>query len=179
MAKKPEVYALRVVLDTRDAERLAEAVPGAASLAEKLGSLAATALSDLAGGGLLVDPATVEEIRRRGVELSYGRDLIPAIEQARGYADGQVAGQWRLDPVWAPRLQEIAARQGVSVQELVQRIIDEIMGRGWIYDVEPDDGRTLHVTAADEKLLEEILGRKGITGSDVVAYLRSLTETPV
>jgi hypothetical protein len=171
-------YAVQVSLQEAQCAALAALIQGEAPPVDKLGALATQALSEMANGGMLIDAATMKNIVAMIGEVNDALDLIPVIEKATSHDAGRVVVSWAIDPSWIEPLKGIAVSQGITVQQLCQNCMDYAFAQGWLYSISPEP-KVFRFTPEEEKEMEEIFGKKDLTGADVMEWIREQATLPI
>ena len=149
------------------------------SIVEILSSVATGLLIDQADGGLMIDPTTATRLSEAtGKEIERPEDLIPLVEKGLGKKGGSFIVEWVVDPTFIGPLQDLAAQQGTTVEQLVQDGMNYAIGQGWLYAINPGP-QPLNVNQEDMEYLKKTLEKKTITGTDVAQFIREMFDSPV
>jgi hypothetical protein len=147
--------------------------------APKLGGVATWLLSDLAKGGLMLEPGVAKQISKYLKNVNWnGADLLPIVERGVGMQGDNFIATWKIDPTYEPMFRELAENQGRTVNELVQELMDWAAGQGWFYQWEPEP-KALRFTPEDYKMLAEATGKEDPTGTDIASFVREMSASPV
>jgi hypothetical protein len=176
MAKGKEVtFSVDINLSEHNVNLLLASAKQSGPSSQIIGRMAAGVLTEIAEGGVLLPKSVVDRIVEMMGSLSNPRDLIPVVEKAYNRKDGQVAAEWRIDPIYMPYLEDAAISQGRTVQQLIQDCMDTAMDKGWLYELDPQPHRLL-ITAEDMEALRGALGKDDVHGSDLVEYILQQRE---
>jgi len=147
--------------------------------APKLGGVATWLLSDLAKGGVMLEPDVVKAISKHLKNQNWsGGDLLPLVERGVGMQGDNFIATWKIDPTYEPMLRELAENQGRTVNELVQELMDWAAGQGWFYQWEPEP-KALRFTPEDYQMLAEATGKQDPNGTDIANFVKEMSESPV
>lgn len=147
---------------------------------ELLESLGTTALSDMAGGGLMIEPRYMERVRKVIGSDAGQHEIVNSIENAAS-VDGDVyVAKWRLDPTYVPVLKERANAMGVTIEWLIQDLMDTAWAQGWFWAIDPQPRRYMF-SPEDVEMIAEAVGKKSgdLTGTDMANFIRQNTQLPV
>jgi hypothetical protein len=146
---------------------------------DAISSVASDLVAKFADGGMMIDARTLSRIDEiTGGAIATPRDLIPFVEKGCSVEEGQVVVKWRLDPAWVPALQEVADRRPMTLEALVQEIMDFVVSQGWINAIRIDELPRLTFAPEGMDRLRELVGKEHVTGTDVVRYLDTATALP-
>lgn len=178
---KPEpgviTLAMEIELQPRQVAYLASMVPGDNTETDirKAQSIILRLVEDQADGGLMLKAGEVKLIRdSTGVDPSCGADLLPFVQATTGRADGCLTINTKVDPAFEAGLQEIATMRGVEIAELIRDTVQYGWFNNW-YETLPQLPRQVLMTEADQAGLEELLGGKFSTGTELAALVRRFT----
>jgi len=163
----------QIELESEQIEKLTSMVEEEASVAEKVGGLAQTALTDLANGGMMLEPITMRALEQSiGQAIEGQGQILSLVEAGAGQADGRMVLKWSIDPTYMPQLEAMATFQECSVLELAQRTIDTCVDQGWaIGDVQPMPERVL-MSKEDKSAIEQVLGGAFTNGTELSQLLK-------
>ena len=139
--------------------------------AEKIAGLAASALEDLADGGIVLSGAIMRQITAVAGAVENTQQLVSLVEQGQSMNSGRKGYTWYPDPTYTPVLEENASVQGSTVDQLVQDFMDYGVGQGWGYALSPDVS-TVFFSKADMEYLRKDIGKPQITGTDIAEWVR-------
>lgn len=139
---------------------------------QKIFAAAAEAMRSIAAGGKILSASIVDRIEQI-LGDDFDEEILPElIEQASHRRGGNLCGYWEIDPVYEKALSETADMRGVTLQELVQDMMDTAMDNEWLYQVDPRPTQVL-MTSEDKAQVEELLGRKFSNGTELAEAIRS------
>jgi len=174
--KQEKIIQINVALSEEDAIALTNSVPDEyGSPIDKLSGVATALLQEQAGGGMMLSGEVMEMVQTVTGHLGEGADLVPWVEKA-GNKDGDATiVSWRVDPTYYPLLENIAAGQGRPVEQVIQEILDWVLGQGWGYDFSFAT-TTIPFENADAEWLRQQIGKEHLTSSNVIAYFKDLAQ---
>lgn len=131
-------------------------------------------IEDQTAGGLMLN---VQEVKRitdsTGLDPSCGADLLPFLQASTGRKDGCRTITIKVDPAYEPALQDIASVRGMDIESICRDTMQVCFDNSW-YEHLPIQPRHIMVTEADHAWLEDALGAKFVTGTDLVNLVRKL-----
>jgi hypothetical protein len=173
---KTKTYAVEVELTEKQAQQLCDLIPMEMPDSQKIAGLALGALTDMAEGGLILNGSTVQQIV--GVLGEFDpQSVVQAVENGSGIDQGCLVAKWRIDPTYEPVLREIAASQGVTLDQATQSLMDYGVAQGWGYQMSPD-AETVFFTKEDIQMIREVLEKEHATGTDIAAFIRKTVDVP-
>lgn len=153
-------------------ERLCKAVGPDMPVAETITGIAIHALEAIADGGIMLTPADVDLMSQSiGQPVLGVEDILPLVESGAGMRGGHHRYWVDFDPVDYPVLAQRAEFQGVSVEEICQRVMDEVRDNGWFFEVNPSTQRVL-MTKEDKTELEGLLGKGFSNGTELAVLIK-------
>lgn len=175
--KKNKVFTVEIELTESQVRSLCDQLPAELTDGQKIAGLANGAMLDLADGGMTLDGNVTRQIMELTGGLDDNQDLVKMVEAGRGMDNGRMVGKWMIDPTYEPVLQDIAASQGLSIQQVIQSLMDWGVGQGWAYQIAPDTS-VMFFRREDAAAIGELIGVPNATGTDIANFLRGAFETP-
>jgi len=152
--------------------------PETMTKAQKIRDMAEQALTELATGGVMFTPDEVKLVHdSTGVTLSTAEELIPFIVDIAAMEDGFHVVKVKIDPEYYRAYEEIAQGRESTVDTIVQEITDQVIRDGWIEELRPYPRHVVMNEAAAAEL-EEVLGGKFQTGTELLDLVRKKLESP-
>lgn len=171
-------FSIDVTLTDEAVSSIDAAVAEDIPTSRKIGSVATYLLSELSKGGIMLDSATAGRIKQAASGDVSPEQIVQAFEHAHGRDGGHIYGEWKIDPIYEKHLSDMARQNGLTVQQAVQYILDDMLFR-MLQDWRVDLGvAQLSFTHQQIKDLEVEIGKPGITGSDVVDYIKAIGSVP-
>lgn len=174
MAKKDKVsevavipVTVRVPVEVLDGFRLEAGING--DVAAHVGAVCSMSLTELGSGGLIVHSDLAERLRKI-VQIKTADDLVGVFERAARQEDGRRVFRWKLDESYVQHFQNLADRQGVSLDRFMQSCIEYIFDKGWLYDVEPSP-HTVTFSREEYQSIVDAVGHDNVTGGDIVEFI--------
>ena len=152
-------------------DKILAMIPGDSQPGQKIAAACDGLIADIAEGGLMLPGDHVERI----TAVLEGADpdgIVKAVEASAGMDEGQVVIRWRVDPSFVGPIQEKADVQGLTLDQVIQNMMDTATAAGWFYDFNPMP-RSVFMTQEDDAVLTELLGKPEFTGADLVEWLQS------
>jgi hypothetical protein len=144
---------------------------------QKIAGLAAGAIADFADGGVTISGRVASRIKEIVGNVDYERDLVGMVEAGRGLDKCRLVGKWMVDPTYEPVLRDISASQELSIQQVVQSLMDWGVGQGWAYQMEPGVV-TVFFSRRDFNTVSSLMEKEYVTGTDIAQFIRHLSEVP-
>jgi len=138
---------------------------GLVSAVEKL-------VSNYVNGGIVLSPGEVARVGRairKSVENS--EEIVKKIEEAAGSKDGMNVLKVPLDPAIVDSYTDIAACFGSTPENFIVETVNQVLGAGWVHGLNRAE-YNLVISDSDKKYLESLLGKSGITGTDLVNLVK-------
>lgn len=144
---------------------------------EAMSGLATGLLQDLADGGSMLSANSIARLRHSLPNPFDEQALIGLVEKgARRFGQSEVI-EYVVDPIWKEPLNQWAATNGRTAQELVQDCMQQAFDQEWFYNM-AFERKTLYLTTAQYATLCAALGREVVSGADVVDYMAAMSEPP-
>ena len=144
----------------------------AVSDVQKVRIAAIKLVQGLAQGGLMLWPIEVQKIEEStGVSLGTGDDLLPYLSAATGLENGLYTYKAQIDPIYHQRMEEISQIRGWSVQQMIDEMILACLENNW-YESIPDQPDRILMTAESRKELQELLGQKFDSGTELAELIK-------
>jgi hypothetical protein len=134
-----------------------------------------------ARGGILVRAGQISQLEKlAGTSIKTPEAIMQIVENgvSRRSANGNLTVTYSVDSAFAEPLEQIAKSQGRDVDAIVQEACAIVFTNSWLYSIEVSGG-TLHLTKEMRLELERAIGRKQLTGADVVAWAKEASEKRV
>jgi len=120
---------------------------------------------------------TSDEVKRiqqaTGLDPTCGEDLLPYLSASTGFEDGMHVVKALVDPVWWPGILQVAEYRGWPPEQLIQETLDWCLDNQH-YEYLPEIPRHVLMSEKDVKELEEALGGKFTSGSDLAGLIKKL-----
>ncbi len=144
---------------------------GNSSVGDRLAGYSRWFMTRQASGGMMIEPEHMDYLAglNKGRRFENSRDVVSAVEIALKRDDGQYSFTIKVDPTLVKSLEEAAAWQGLSGEQLLDMIVNQVMVNGWCYEFSPDNGRLLPFSKEDIDALSAALGKPVFTGAEVAA----------
>jgi len=172
------VVPVAIELTDKQADTVANSIEGPSSTEDKVRMVTADLVRQLANGGVMLTASAVKRIRDAGCALLNADDLIRDVEYARDRDRGNVILRFSLDPCRVGPIQAIADFKGISLNDLVQRDIEQMLNNGTFYSI-PAPEPSVAFSEGDWLMLQGVLGMEVMHGSDLANWIRDkagLTE---
>lgn len=165
-----------IEVDSTGYDKIVALIPGEEPGATKFQDFMNQLCADFVGGGLMLSPEDMLRIHDYKADAGPD-DLIQAIAESSGMEEGQMIAKWAVDPSYWEPLRLAAETQGITVEDLVQNLMNYAINGGWFFDLSPMPKQVL-MTQEDFADLEKIMDKKEFTGADIVAFLRKAVDGP-
>jgi hypothetical protein len=175
--KKNKVYTIEIELTESQVRSLCDQLPDNMTDGQKIAGLAGGAISDLADGGMMLSGSVTRQIIDITGGIEDQQQLVGMVEAGCGGDRGRMVGKWMIDPTYEPVLQDIAASQGLSVQQVIQSLMDWGVGQGWAYQIAPDTS-VVFFLKEDLLAISAIMDKPDATGTEIAAFIRGIYEAP-
>jgi hypothetical protein len=129
-------------------------------------------VSNYVNGGIVLSPSEVARIGRvlrKTVESSD--EIVKKVEESTGVKDGMNVLKVPMDPAIVDSYADIAACFGSKPEDFIVETVMQVLGAGWVHGLNRSE-YTLVVSDNDKKYLEELLGKRGVTGTDLVNLVK-------
>lgn len=144
---------------------------GDESLIPNLTSWSAYFLNNYLQGGIMLTANDLASIKKStDTEIGAAEDVLKAVQGAKGRKGGKYTVEVELDPVWYPAATEVAEWQGCTVQDVLNEIVNTVVGNGSLYDWMPPE--TIPVTAKEIAEIKRLTGEGHVTGRSLIAALK-------
>ncbi len=165
-------FGLAVTISEADANAIVRAVPGAGSNEQKLGTIAAGLLKDLAGGGCMIRPEYAQRI-----ETVIGKAddvaIVEHVERAVNKDGETTLVEWRVDPTQIAFYQMLADNNNCSLEQELKSVMDLAYDQGWLGSAAPDVFKIL-LTQDQFRVLQQRFAKDLPTGEDVMLALEGV-----
>ena len=175
MAKPKEVQLMIPVNLTEDEIALLGKADPSIPAPNAIVNLVADSLRALAAGGAITTPQTNARFRK-AIGSDDPVDVVKAVEKAAGMEDGRYVAKWRPDPFYLKPLEELARKQSITVEKLLQNTVDWVIDQGMLYNVRAPF--MLRLSEPDRKWLEGVMKTDKITGESFIAWLKDIASEP-
>jgi len=141
---------------------------------QKIQVVARDLMDDVVEGGMMVTGEQLQLIEdSTGIEATKEgiAAVLPFLTEKSGMEDGFHIVKAKIDPAYYAGYEEIAKAQDKTVDEIVQDVFDAVQANEWVYEIHPRPECVLMPPAAKAEL-EELLGEKFQTGTDLLAACR-------
>ena len=174
---KDVTVALELSLEETAVRTLCSAVNGNLPTTTKIGRIATGLLKDLAEGGLMLPAESVIRIKKAIASVD-SEDIVSKVESGANRQGDHLLFTTAVDPVWEPRLKEIADSRGIPVMALMQEIVGAVLFNGWLYDnVVPPEPTPVSFSRPSYEFLRKTVAAGGpLFGEDIAAWARAHTE---
>lgn len=163
---------LELTLNAQQMAYLASMVASEDSEFRKVQSVILRLVEDQAAGGLMLKPGEVKRITdSTGLDPSCGADLLPFLQVGTGRADGCRTVTVAVDPAYEEALKEVARVRGWEVDQIVKETLQVAFDNEW-YEHLPWQPERVLMTKEDKAGIEELLGGKFATGTELAALIR-------
>lgn len=176
MAKKVRI-SVDVELTEEQAKFLCDQIEGPESAAYKISGIARSAIQDFAEGGMMLDAQVTQQVLALTGPIESTQEIVTFIERGQSREDGRLVGKWRIDPTYETPLREIAENQGLTVDMVVQNLMDWGVGQGWAYQMSPDTV-VVFFTKDDHRAVSDIVGVPYMTGTHIADWMRKVAAPP-
>lgn len=161
--------AIDVKLSEAQIAALADLAPGRTPT-ETVAGIAQASLEDTAAGGMMISPSSMARLRSSLVDPYDEEALVAAIEMgARKSGDAKVVS-YMIDPIYLTPLADVAASNGMSLEDLVQNCLSSAFELGWFYEMNLDS-RSIVLTVEQYNAIRSRIGREQIFGRDVAEWV--------
>jgi len=158
-----------LALDKSAYEKILARIPGEAWPAQKIAAVCDGLLADISDGGLMLSGEDMRKICE-AIPGASVESIIEAVEGHAGVEDGQIVVKWNVDPAYSEPLANMAQVQGLTVNEVVQNLMDHYIQ--FAYDWSPEPPKIL-LTENEYEILTVVIGKKNFTGHDLLEYLKA------
>lgn len=169
-------YGLLVPLTEEGAAKIAQQIPGNATLLGKLEATAEVLMNDLAKGGVMIPPEWADR-----VEAALGTTDVPAIveaiEKGVGKRGDATVVEWVVDPTQIQYYEGLAANHDLSLQRQLKATMDWGFTHGWVGAGVPEVNMLL-VSPDQYRYLQQMFEKDIVTGTDLVEALRHQAGSP-
>lgn len=143
---------------------------------DELRDLIVRNLRALANGGVMVGHQSIKRIAQvTGAAPETQDDFIRIAEKSVRQRGDKMTFEWSVDPIYLGPMREMAQRMDVTMENLMQIMIDQVVQRGILFTLTPEDTQHLLLTGEQMKALQGILGIEHPTGADVVQAIEAAT----
>jgi hypothetical protein len=145
----------------------------------KIAGVAKDSVLEISKGGFVVEGAVAKQILALTGPIGDSQELVGFVERGMGREDGCITATWKPDVTYTPVLEDAARSQGITIQELVQGLMDTAAANGWCYAINPEV-KILFVSRDDARFLSEVLGQKPeyLSGTAIADFVRKSVELP-
>jgi hypothetical protein len=136
----------------------------------KFQALAQWFINEFAAGGMMIKAANVSYIN--GLvpgKANSDTDIVKLIQAYAKRQDGQYTFNVPLDPAIVEPSKDAAFAQGCTLEEFIKMGLNVMLTNGWLYSFKPEG--ELRFTEPQMKLLEGLVGKSALFGSDLIEYL--------
>lgn len=170
--KQPTQMAINVSLNPGAAEFLERNANGG-DQSLLLGQWATFWLDAQARGGIMLAPEEHDYIAglNEGRRFQTGKQLAEAVAKGLKREDGQYTFPVAMDPAFIQPLTEYAESQGTTLDALVKDGTATLWANNWLYDVCPQQGRMIPMTADTLKKVADICDKANVDSTDVAAMM--------
>jgi hypothetical protein len=127
---------LTIELSEAAYKRILEQVEGEGEDAQKISMFANEVFDGISRGAMLLSPATAERLCDIDERMADSDALIEAVERGLGVSEGAMVGRWKIDPSLHEEMRQRADVQGMTVDQMIQEMMDQAMALGWFWDLE-------------------------------------------
>lgn len=151
-------------------DKILAMIPGEDQPGQKIAGVVDGLIADIAEGGLMLPGDHVERITAV-LEEADPDGIVKAVEASAGMDEGQVVVRWRVDPSFVGPLKEMADVQGLTLDQVIQNMMDMASSAGWFYNFNPMP-RHVFMSEQDDAVLAEMVGIRDFTGADIIEWLK-------
>jgi len=153
-------YVFEVELDDAAVQKI-----GASGVSDTVAGV----VQELSRGGMLLPAEVVKRIQRAAGDPSP-MEIAEKVERGCGKRGDALLVEFSPDPSWTAYLQEVASRNGISIQQHLRAIFDWAFSQGWFGMVAPEPHKIL-LTEAQYRRIGQMLGKEEFTGQDLMDFL--------
>ena len=178
MAKGAKTLVFEIPMEMSEAHftTLSKMIEGEQPPKEKVVALTTTALTELAEGGLILTGDEVKQITdATGLDPTCGSDLLPFLAVKTGFEDGMHLVHAHVDPVFWAQLEQNAEYRNWPIDQLIQETLDWCLENNH-YEYLPEVPRHVLMTDNDAKEIEELIGGKFTTGTQLATLIKKLVS---
>ena len=155
-------------------EKLAKSLAVEAETEDDIRALVMRLLEAKAGGGVVVSAQAVKRISEvTGSAPSTPEEFIAIAERSVRQNGDRMVYEWEIDPVYVANMRSTAESMDLTMEKLMQIMIDQIVQRGLLFTMLPEDTLKIPVTPGQMKTLEELVGVPNITATNLIATLEN------
>lgn len=145
-----------------------------------LSGLATGLLADLADGGMMLPPGSMRRILKADPQAKTPAAVVGLVDASVNRRGDSLVAEWIVDPVYEASLAEQARMSSMTVQQLVQNVMDHVVQRGVFFRLKPEPG-LLIFSAEDIEMFRDAIGKQkneALTGTEVGNYIRDMVTLP-
>jgi hypothetical protein len=155
-------------------EKLAKSLAAEADTEDEIRALVTKLLEARAGGGVIVSAQAVKRIAEvTGSVPSTPEEFIAIAERSVRQRGDKMVFEWEVDPVYVATMRSTAERMDLTMEKLMQVMIDQIVQRGLLFTLLPEETLKIPVTPDQMKILEELAGVPNVTATNLIATLEN------
>jgi hypothetical protein len=158
-------YAVLVSIKDTEAKAIEAASPSSTSFEQALTKLTTDSIRELANGGILI-PSQVAQRIESAISTKDPDAILDYVEMAVNRKGEAVRVEWIVDPTQISFYQEIAERNGQSLEQLLKDTLDYAFLQGWVGNTPTN----VHCALFDEQQyrdLQKLFGKDMVLGSDI------------
>jgi len=174
---KTITLAIELSLEEEDVRTLCSAIPGDAPSPIKVGRICLSLAKDLVAGGLMLPAESVRRIKK-AIQSVDSEAIVSKVESTAGRFGDHFLQPVAIDPVWEPRLREIAAVRGCPMDQILQEVVATVIKENWLWDnVVPPEPPPVNFSRSDYESVRNTVSAGGaVFGEDIAAWVRGHTE---
>lgn len=130
-------------------------------------------------GGVMLKAAHAKYLEQvSGIPCKTPESVMAIVENGinRRSASGHLVVNYAVDPAFADPLEQLAKAQGRNVDEIVQEACAIVFTNSWLYALNISGG-TIHLSKEMREELEQAVGKKMITGQDLVDWSKRAADS--
>lgn len=162
-------FGLTVSLNDKDTSAITAAIPGERTPTDKINTVAAGLLRDLARGGVMIPNDYAERIQA-AINTAEPAEIASAVEKSVGKSGESTRVEWIVDPTQISFYQSQADNAGITLNHQLKSHMDWFFLQGGLGSSAPDPFKIL-LTAEQWKELQRRFGKDIPTGEDVMEAL--------
>lgn len=166
---------ITIELSDKTLNTIGEIVEGNAPLAHKLETYTNELVHQMAGGAVILDSDAMDRIRDAGDDMETADDIVAACQSVRGFDSGEYVIRFPKDPALTANMQERAATNGITVQQLIRDIVSMCISNGWFFDLN-SNAKTVFFSYPEAHAVDEILETTDFNAGEVIEGLRRAME---
>lgn len=127
---------LTITLTEQAFKKIIDQVEGEGEDAQKFALFTQEAMEAIGKGAMLLPSDTAARLSDIDESLNDPEAIVNAVEKGMGVHQGLMVAHWEIDPALHEPLRQRADVQGMTVDRLVQEMMDNAVAMGWFFDLE-------------------------------------------